>query len=1165
MQEREQQNTQSEELSIPLASRALRGLVKGADPYDPEGLARAISRHLSVPQVSELIEVSLPRRPKGAAIGEQTDVSTLSSALSRLAKTPGSLEDFAHAFAERVFLSGHAKPARVQDATYKLLRETGTALIELRELPQSKRAPRDPAVLQRLRALDRALVHYVASSENIKSEDYSVLNTQHRVIGLAIRHEEERFLEAVPKRVQKHLYARGPVLLSEVSSWGKNAEQHIKKLLDLGIIHQSEIPGVGAVVAFARATVTPSDYEQIIPPRVRESIGEALRDELRTKYSGKLRPLGIAENREDGVPTLNDRLRLHKVSQATGVSVAHLVLALKYLEQHDLVRVLHTGFIISPVGNRIGLGMRAVRIVQRSKDSGGPGTDQISLDRYLDAVKEVRASWKSPTYTLKTPSGAAPWVYLLDELYAGNARIDGDLLKLVVGDIRNNPEALVVASNMFQGDPAVEPRASRTSIRPERTGGLDLRDYPRQLSFVRDLLASLGHPTLVLQGKNDLETANLRADVQRVRDQFALQGIEKPDEAKVETALSRVNDITYRAGRKFNAKLHAEILEFMTQVVMPLEVKLGRELMDSETVRTSTGLDMNEIEIIRDIAGELLQDRQSKLSRGRERVSALYGEFLELEQVGPEYLDRLSEVLFPETEQLLPGEPVARGGSAVQFVSANGQRGLSMVCLPEYKFGIADAINPTVKLIETIKARTLAGRDMPDIVVTGATGQSFVSMTAGGTLIVSAASLQASNFDDAYFFTESQDKHKRRRTVHGSEASAGAIAFQGGVDEGVKTDAYTLRLWNGKIREVLEENARIGRPKAEVEIFATSDWQVGSPTSKPATMLRGLFWAVMTGKKEIVINGDAFQGQNYGRAPAEMQLTGLIGIEDQQAFVHALLEPVLKQIGLMKRANPEWEVPKFKILAGNHETNSQSGKGLQGIWFLQTIAAQVRSFYLGAFGPEVAESHVLYPKKFVDRMGVDVDYSHLVLDHTDTTGFRIGVQHYVGAGAKGSTAVPPINAAKIWARSMENELRPLHGFLMGHWHTQSVTMSDGLFHVIFGANADKSGFEWHLGYPTTVPASGVLRLSSHRPPEVFFVTDPYLRLQEERLMNLPEYRALVDAHGSLEDFVEATRARHQRRDQMAMRYEELKLEKATHRFIESQRRLDDPPDYRLAG
>jgi hypothetical protein len=572
-------------------------------------------------------------------------------------------------------------------------------------------------------------------------------------------------------------------------------------------------------------------------------------------------------------------------------------------------------------------------------------------------------------------------------------------------------------------------------------------------------------------------------------------------------------------------------------------------------VREKIGLDMNELEIVRDISSLIISHEKLGKVAMKKKIDALYKDFLTLPEVGADYLNNIFEVVFPDKEKLAVGSIVSRGGAKIQFNAKDGTPGLSMLCLPEARLGISENMNPTAKLMSVVKSNILVGSKMPDIISVASTGQPFVSMTAGGQLIVSADSLQSSEYDQSYLYTQGTDSHKRRRWGRGGDNYAGCIAFSGGIHEGVKTDAYTIRLWNKKIQEVIDSNIKMGKPEASVDIYVTSDWQTGSPTAKPATWVRGLFWAVLTGQKDIVINGDLLQGQNYGRAVAEMQLTGLVGIEDQQAFIGALLQPVLDMIKELKAKDVNFEIPKFTILTGNHETNSQSGKGGQGIWFLQSVVAQIESFYRGAFGPEIAESKVVYPKKFVDRLGTDVDYSHIVLDYSDLTGFRIAAQHYVGIGAKGSSSVPPIAAASKWGRSMENELRPVHGFLLGHWHTQSITQQDGLFYAIFGANADKSGFEHHLGYPTTVPGSGRVRLHSHRPPELFFVTDPYLHVQEKQLLKNKTYRDLVGSFdGSLENFIEAERVRHQNRDQKAFRYDQVSM-KGPHVFLDGNRKM----------
>jgi hypothetical protein len=185
-----------------------------------------------------------------------------------------------------------------------------------------------------------------------------------------------------------------------------------------------------------------------------------------------------------------------------------------------------------------------------------------------------------------------------------------------------------------------------------------------------------------------------------------------------------------------------------------------------------------------------------------------------------------------------------------------------------------------------------------------------------------------------------------------------------------------------------------------------------------------------------------------------------------------------------------------------------------------------------------------------------VDYPIDILDYTEETGFRLGAQHYSGAGAKGSGSIPPIVQARAWNRSKENENREVHGWLWAHFHTQSIMMADGVFHAIFGANATGSGFEHHLGYPLTVPASGLIKLSSTKPPELQIVTAPFLEEQEAALCEIPEYSALSAKHGSLEGWVETCRRKHQRRDTgNAVNMQQQKERPARHTYVEPVRKI----------
>jgi hypothetical protein len=1154
----------SNNLPLPAAGDHLTKLKRGGDERVIDGLASLVAPHDSSSHLAETLNdlsVSGKHRllrsvAKNLAQG-YAGAEGARQVIRRLMDKPDLFQSFALSVAEACVLDAKLSPARIQPETKQYLTALAARLVHLRKSFDDPRPKQREALLRTLRNIDREVVALVSEAPFIKAADYVALNAQHVVIAKAIKTLEQGILDKLSDGSRRKLCDGGIFFVEDVEKRAPRFAKDVKKLFDLGVVHMDEIPGQGRIYVYAAAKVNQAGFESVVPPRLREKIGDALAEEFNKKYSGKLRPLGISENRTGGVPTLLDRKRARDVATGADVSVSLVVLALKYLEQHGLVGVEHTGYTPTALGRHAGLGMRSVRHVQRRSELGINEASATTLDGYLSAVTAAREKWKMPVYSLVTKEGGAPWVYLLDELLIGNARIDTKLLPAIINEIKSQERCLVIASNTIQGDPAVSPKAMRTSLKPQSSTEADFRRYEEQIKFVRQLLGSMDQPVLKLHGRRELETAELKADVQRVRELEERDHRQKSDESKVKAALSRLNDIEARAGRKFNAALHAEVLGLMVNIIMPLESKLGRALFDCNVVRSKIGLNMNEIEIVRDMATLLFEDQKTGASFGLHKVKSLYGEFLGLPEIGAEYLKILCEVLCPSKEELRAGEIVARGGARVRFMSEQGAEGLTMMCLPEARFGIGEMMHPTEKLMSVVKSSILGGESLPDIVCVASTGQPIVSMTAGGQLIVSADTLQSSSFQDSYMYTEGADSHKRRRWNRGGENFAGCIAFSEGVHAGIKTDAYTIRLWNRKIKEVLDENRRLERPSLQTDIYATSDWQTGSPTSKPSTWLRGLFWAIATGHKEIVINGDVIQGQNYGRAVAEIQLTGLVGIEDQQAFVHALLNPVLDLIKFYQEKDPSWEIPRFTILAGNHETNSQSGKGAQGTWFLQTVAGQIESFYRGAFGFAVANEKVVYPKKFVDRLGIDVDYSHVVLDLADTTGFRIAAQHYVGVGGKGSSSVPPIAAAARWGRSMENELRPIHGFLFGHWHTQSVTQADGVFYAIFGANADKSGFEWHLGYPTTVPASGRVRLYSDRPPELMFVTDPYLRLQEASLMRIPLYRDLVLSYGgSLEGFVEHERARHQRRNQKAFSYQELKLSRV-HSFLDAHRRIEN--------
>jgi hypothetical protein len=140
-----------------------------------------------------------------------------------------------------------------------------------------------------------------------------------------------------------------------------------------------------------------------------------------------------------------------------------------------------------------------------------------------------------------------------------------------------------------------------------------------------------------------------------------------------------------------------------------------------------------------------------------------------------------------------------------------------------------------------------------------------------------------------------------------------------------------------------------------------------------------------------------------------------------------------------------------------------------------------------------------------------------------------------------------------WALSRGNDARPFHLFTGAHWHNTNVAMRDGTAHVIFGACAGQSGFETMLGYSTGQPATGFVKVNSHTGIELMVSTKSYLELQEEELRNVPEYKALCDKYGSIEDFIETTRLSISGRQPGAFDYG--KLPSLVGRTIDAKRKI----------
>lgn len=1152
-------NITFEQPHLVIAKELAAALVPGGDVGDVSKLATTMRAKSEIPDVAALLEsVVSARRPvnkDNASAHASYGFDEVARELKKLSRTPGALENLAMVFAEKVFLNGGMRLGRLRPAITEVLKKCSRELSMAESLGEEDCAPQGMKKAKLLRGMDKRLIESIKEPGAVTAQEYVVLNDQHKALVTIKRKEDATVWSAVSKPLREHLSSNGLSLLRVAKATSESAPQELQRLIDAGIVDTFEVDSVGALVSYASGEVTSASYDALLPSKLREKVADALWEEFQTRYASAYRPIGIYSNRESQIPTLSDRKRVGSVAEKVHLPASVVVLALKNLHSKGLVEIRfpNNGFELSELAKKVGLGIRATRYVERLRESGTKAPIP-SLEDFCEQSSLARDSWKMPTYCVQTKDGGAPWIHLLDELLFPNARVDASVLRSVSALMKSNP-GLIIASNMMQGDPAVFPRDQRTTLHSQDPSRGAIAGYDGQLKFVKKMLESFAQPSLLLFGKRELETANLKADVQRVRDQQAIKGAERPTEGTVGKALARLNDIELNAGRKYAARLQAANLIFMANVIMPFEFKIGREVMSSDQVHAKAGLRLNEVEIVRDLVTALERDTARGGNAEMSRMRAMFVDFFALPEVGPRYVESLEQVVYPRLETLRTGAPVGRGGAVIQLKSGRAIDGLSIIALPEFKMGVGELRDPG-RLISMLKSRAVAGRTVADIVICGSVGAPFFSMLSTGQAIVAPGSLQASNFDDLYTFTESVDGHKRRRVGLGEERHAGHISFQGGVHQGVKTGAYRLQMTSAKIEEVLAANRSANKPSRSVEIFQTNDLQLGSPTACPAPFVRGLLWAVDRGVKDIVLDGDLIQGQNYGRFYAEAQMTGIIGIEDQQAYLSELFEPVLDLIIRRKREDPSFELPKIRIIVGNHEMNSQAGKGAQGNWYMQPLYNQIYHSYRAAFGAHAAHGKVVYPRKYTSHDGTSVDYPIDILDYTEETGFRLGAQHYSGAGAKGSGSIPPIVQARAWNRSKENENREVHGWLWAHFHTQSIMMADGVFHAIFGANATGSGFEHHLGYPLTVPAAGMITLSSDRPPELQIVTEPYLSLQESTLRKIPEYSALCSRHGSLEEWIEVSRRKHQGRDTgHAVNMRELKKSAGRHKFLELQRQV----------
>jgi hypothetical protein len=1155
------------------------------------GSLRSRDGAIDVRKLTDQVEAIKDLKVGREFFGERLSSAKLVEAIVALEQEPEQLEAFAKAFAERAFIET-GKIHQVGEEVSALLVKVAKAVRDIRVMAPSQCAPKSEELLTALEKVERQIFNFYAKATEergfMDAADYRALNAQHYQIGIAIKSEERKFIGAVSERTGSKIVSKGAFTDREVAEWSETRRGELDKLVKRGVVRFSkESKAAVGIYVLAGANITRERFEELMPAPLRDALGRGITDELSTKYGGKLRPLGIGETREEGVPSLLDRRRARNIADKVGVSVSVVVLALKYFRDHGLLELAKpgtglkmnqsvvdlAGWMLSSTGKKAGLGLGTVRLIQQQEagDSQQRETapEAPQYEQLFEAAAIVKQLMRAKTYQYETETGALPKTFVLNGLYLGSANMEPKTALHTFQEIENSPDGIVIAAEMLQGHPRANPEAMRSSITPELTGGCDLRDFENQIKTLSGIIGRFNKPFLLSIGSRELESSKVYADILRERIKSVQDGNRPGSEQEVEEKLAAKNEISLRAARKRDPKQYqGELLKFVYETAVPFAIKLGRGLLESGDVEQSCGIKMSELEIVRDMAHLLRSDKKDGGTAGLDTIDQLYGDFITKLGGGKPYLQLLQEVIDPSKESFQKGSVIARPAANIQLVTPEHE-GLLVHVNTDASYGKALGEYPLKSIRDSVNSRATNGNTVEDVHIVAATRRPELEITGTGTLLISAGTMEAADFDREHYYSSVPDANKRRRKIQGGENFATGLSVWGGVHrhattgELVKTCAYGWKMITSKQLDVIDNNLSMGKPYQLVESYIAGDHQIGSPTAREYAMVFGYLTAINRGCKNICPNGDLFHGGNYLRHFIECLLSEnpLGGVEDQQRYVAKIFEEILFPYMLeKKRKDPSWEPPIWLITAGNHETNSQSMKGLQGTWFLGCLASQLETFYSTwrKFDPSIKESshYVRFARKYDTENGTPVDYSHTVIDETETTGFRHLLQHYVGVGAKGSSRIGPISAFRNWIKSRENSVRSIHSGSLQHWHTFNASVEAGIPLIIFPADADQSGFEHHLGYTDTVPGSGLVRYQTNQVPEYFVMTEAYMKLSEQKMVQeSPFLTNLYKQYGSLEGKLAKLKAHISRREDGAYSYQKQKYDNGLHEPVQAIRPL----------
>lgn len=1101
--------------SLPASLAQQLYVVEGIDfaqmRFDREALTKALQRYSS--------EAPLD------AIGIKTrgGLGPINKVLKRALADEDSSRDFAHRLVDTLFSAGLINMERVRPEVGALIRDVVKSIDQIKGASTSQH-PED--VLRDLRAIDRKILGFIDDDKHTSTNgmpvsreskltqvDYWALNEQHSIVAKAVKSLERRILRSVAADLKVWLKANALFTEKELEVLSKKDRKLVGVLIDLGLVHATEIPGRSTLFAYPHGEVNPEQFEKLVTPREREALASSIREELRKRYSGKVRSLGIAEIREAGVATLLDKKRVRLLSKETGFKAGHIVAALKYFESVGLLQRNDDGFELSPMGAKAGMGVRVVEAVKRKSDQS-PALLKRDLSSYLTAARQVREEQQTPTYRLRSAKPGLPSTMLLDDVCIPDANLHQGLLHTAVQGANNGgSQGLVVVGNLLSGPAEINRGKVRRWAKP-----IPMTEQ-RSLGF--EFLQSLKSPCINLLGRSDDTWAERRAFKQALREQHISDSGKVSSEDQVDREVARLNDQSRHSRAQQLATKIAEWAQFINLVVQPLETKLGRELYDSEVVERETHIEMNELELIRAISRRIIE--KGCLVDAHNAIAQEYDSYLQfVQKKNKDLLEHLERVLFSAKENIAAGEIVSRMGCSIV---AGGPSALdpeySVVIVPDFNYGDKPRRNPTAAYEGLLRSKRNQGHEIADMHLLFSTGELVGELGSHGAWIISGGTLQGSpDLPHSNFHVQAvRGRTRRDETVYGLPAQSSFVTLSGGVHGGRVTQAIEYQIVTPKLLEVMDRNRERRLKRRSADVYVTSDWQIGSPTMQPEMILAGMIEAVDRGVEEILINGDIRQGMNYLRYTQECQLVEypLNGLDSQAQYIYELFNPVLAYIRARKDRDTNFKIPTFHVLPGNHESNSQANKGLQGTWFVQDIAEKLRSYMAGWLKDEdLANRHVVCPEQFISHDGTPVDYPMIYLNRLEDLGICIQATHYNAVGGKGSSFSPTVSGVARAVHSLG--VAEPHIRIESHMHVPGFQVRNGIVCVRTGANATGSAFEEHLLYANAPEANLFINLNSHALPRFFVATRSYQETRYDYLLERLHEHGVMKSYRSFKEF-----------------------------------------------